>query len=57
MIGLAKTIVDKWQREEQGKRTTYPILDRKKDEDDDDDDHDYDYVQDQNYKEFRKDLE
>ena len=57
VVGLAKSLVDKWQREDQGKRTSYAVYDRKNKDDDDDDDEFDDGNQDANYKEFRKDLE
>ena len=59
VVGLAKSIVDKWQREEQGKRTSYAVFDRKNEDDDDDDIDDEfdDRNQDANYKKFRQDLD
>lgn len=54
--GLAKSIVDKWQRQEQGKRTSYRIDDDKDDMDEDDgpkfmENPDY------QYKELKKNLD
>ena len=54
--GLAKTIVDKWQRQEQGKRTSYRIDDDHDDMDEDDgpkfiENHDY------QYREHKKNIE
>ena len=53
---MAKSILDKWQREEQGVRTSYHTYD-KHDDDHDDDGENFLDGHDQNYRELRKNLD